>query len=89
MHQPIRLPIYHCTVTSEIVHRLVEAGIDNRLAAVITSTDVGESPRTVFGPDLETLSPSRCNRSRCEGRCKAGFVSLMEEYGLDASLPEE
>ncbi len=78
-----------CALADVMLERLRSSPEHQRLAEALTISPPGDAPRSMFGPDLEPPSPTKCTNVRREQSCGPSFVQILAERGLDTSLPEQ
>jgi hypothetical protein len=84
----MRLPVYRCAACELMLQRL--SSTDHE--PVVASDGPASSNRAggaCCGPDFHTLSPSTCTRKRRASTCMRSFRQLLNEFGLDTSLPRK
>jgi hypothetical protein len=86
---PMQVPIYRCSIAEEMVARLKTTPEGQWLAERLEAPPLNGIPRLISGPDLEAISTTSCIPERCHRSCRAGFVQILTELGLDATPPEE
>ena len=87
--QPLRVPNYGCAIAASMIERLKSDEEGRAIAQILVMTAHDGVEHSIFGPDLEALSPSACTQDRCAQYCQAGFSNLMESYHLASTLPVE
>jgi hypothetical protein len=86
-HHPLRLPIYKCAVADALRDRLRKLPDGEKLASVLEQTAPDGTVHSQYGPDMEFLSPLLCTEVRFQRSCHPMLTDLMNDLGLDATLP--
>jgi hypothetical protein len=87
LHHPLRIPIYKCVVADTMRTRLRFLPDGEALASSLEQTAMDGTSHSIYGPDMEPLSPINCTDVRCQRSCLPAFADLMTDLGLDPTLP--
>ena len=87
--QPIHVPICRCVLTKTLVSRLRTHPEGDQLAFYLEGPPMDGQLRPIIGSDLEPVSPVTYTNLRKQASCLPNFVTLLTDFGLDATAPAE
>ena len=88
-YHALRVPICRCALTEPLVTRLRTHPDGEQLASFLEGPPIGGQPHPVVAADLQPVSSATCTDERKRASCLPHFVTLLDDFGLDTTIPAE
>lgn len=88
-YHPLRVPICRCALTEPLTARLRTHPDGEQLASFLEGPLLDGQPHPVVAADLQPVSAATCTNERKQVSCVPHFLDLLNDFGLDRTIPAE
>ena len=85
----LRVPICRCALTEPLAARLRTHPDGEQLASFLERPPLDGQPQPIIAADLQPITPIACTEERKQASCVPRFLAMLNDFGLDTTIPPE